>query len=120
MSRFLGDLLSGAADRGLPPLACAGLFALFALTLLAWTGLALTRWGLPQHWPFLQRAALVVVSIGGSAAWWWVNGSVEGPSIVPITHNHGLTTGDLFVGPALMLAALLCTIEAGPQLRRLH
>jgi hypothetical protein len=119
MASFLRDLLSGAAGRGLPPLACAGLYAFFAATLLSWTGLALARWGLPQHWPFVQRAALVMVSIGGSFAWWWVNGSVEGPSIVAISQNHGLTTGDLFVGPALMLAALLIVVEAGPQLRRL-
>jgi hypothetical protein len=118
MANSLQDLLSGVPARGLPPLVCAGLFALFASTLLVWTGFALARWGLPQHWPFVQRGALFVVSIGGSLAWWWVNGSVEGPSIVALSQNHGLTTGDLFVGPALMLAALLIVIEAGPQLRR--
>ena len=119
MASFVRDLLRGAAGRGLPPLVCATLYAVFAATLLSWTGLALARWGLPQHWPFLQRAALIVVSISGSFAWWWVNGSVEGRSILTISQNHGLTTGDLIVGPALMLAALLIMIEAAPQLRRL-
>ena len=118
MASFVRDLLSGAAGRGLPPLVCAGLYACFAATLFCWTGLAVARWGLPQHWPFWQRAALVVVSIGGSGAWWWVNGSVEGRAIVTISHKHGVTAGDLIVGPALMLAALLIVIEAAPQLRR--
>ena len=118
MLSFAHDLLRSAANRGPSPLQCALLFALFAGTLLGWTSFAVARWGLPQHWPVPQRIALVLVSVGGSLSWWWVNASVEGPPILQISYNHGLTTGDLLVVPALLLAALLVAIQAAPLVRR--
>ena len=118
MSSFVYDLLRSAADRGPSPRACALLFALFAGTLIGWTSLAVARWGLPQHWPVVQRIALVLVSLGGSLSWWWINASVEGRPIVHLSYNHGLTTGDLLVAPALLLAATLVMIQSAPLVRR--
>jgi hypothetical protein len=118
MLSLVYDLLRSAANRGLSPLQCALLFALFAGTLIGWTAFAVVRWGMPQHWTAFQRAAVVIVSVGGSLSWWWVNASVEGRPIVRISYNHGLTTGDLLVVPALMLAALLVAIQAAPLVRR--
>ncbi|MEO8697097.1 MAG: hypothetical protein ABI658_26545 [Acidimicrobiales bacterium] len=118
MTTFVRDLLSSAAARGPGPRACVGLFAFFAATLVGWTGVAIARWGLPQYWPVVQRVGLVVVSIGGSVSWWWVNASVEGRPIVQLSNNHGITTGDLLVAPALLLAALLVMIQAAPLVRR--
>jgi len=118
VSSFLGDLLSNAAARGPSARECAALFVLFAATLVGWTSLAIARWGLPQYWPVVQRLALVLVSVGGSLSWWWVNASVEGRPIVHVSYNHGLTTGDLLVAPALLLAALLIVIQAAPLVRR--
>ena len=118
MLSLVSDLLRSAANRGPSPVQCALLFALFAGTLIGWTTFTVVRWGLPQHWPVVQRAALVLVSVGGSLSWWWVNASVEGRPIVRISYNHGLTTGDLLVAPALMLATLLVAIQAAPLVRR--
>jgi hypothetical protein len=118
MSSLLGDLLSHAAARGPSARECAALFAFFAVTLVGWTSLAIARWGLPQCWPVAQRLALVLVSVGGSLSWWWVNASVEGHPILLVSYNHGLTTGDLLVAPALLLAAMLLVIQAAPLVRR--
>ena len=118
MLSLVHDLLRSAAARGPSPRACAGLFALFAATLIGWTGLAVARWGSPQHWPVVHRAALVLVSVGGSLSWWWVNASVEGRPIVRVSYNHGLTTGDLLVAPALVLAVMLVAIQVRPLVRR--
>jgi hypothetical protein len=118
MLTFARDLLSSAVARGSSPRACAGLFAFFAATLVGWTSVAIARWGLPPYWPVVQRIALVLVSVGGSVSWWWVNASVEGRAIVQLSYNHGITTGDLLVAPALMLAALLVVIQAAPLVRR--
>ena len=119
MLSFVHDLLRSAANRGPSPLTCALLFALFAGTLIGWTAFAVVRWGSPQHWPLVQRLGLVLVSVGGSLSWWWINASVEGRPIVRVSYNHGLTTGDLLVAPALMLATLLVAIQAAPLVRRM-
>ena len=118
MMMLVRELVSSAAARGPSPRACAAMFALFAGTLTSWTAFAIARHGSPLHWPLVHRAALVVLSLGGSLAWWWVNGPVEGHSIVSLTRDHGLTTGDLFVMPALVFATLLVAIETAPRLRR--
>ena len=118
MLSLVHDLLRSAADRGPSPLACVLLFAFFAGTLIGWTSLAVARWGSPQYWPFVQRIALVLVSLGGSVSWWWVNASVEGRPILRVSYNHGLTTADLLVAPALVLAAMLVAIQAAPLVRR--
>lgn len=118
MLTFVRDLLSSAADRGPSARECVGLFAVFAATLVGWTSVATSRWGLPQYWPVVQRVALVFVSVGGSLAWWWVNASVEGRPIVRLSYNHGITIGDLLVAPALMLTGLLVMIQAAPFVQR--
>ena len=115
---FARDLLSSAAARGTSPRACVALFALFAGTLTAWTAFVIGRYGSPLRWPLVHRAALVFLSLGGSFAWWWINGAVEGRPIVGLTNDHGLTIGDLFVLPALVFATLLVVVETGPRLRR--
>ena len=118
MSSYLADLIRNRAGRGVSPLTCAALFAFFAATLTAWTAFVVTRWGSPFRWPLLHRAALVTLSLGGSMSWWWINGSVEGHRVLALTHSHGLTTGDLWVVPALAFAVALVAIEAGHRLRR--
>jgi hypothetical protein len=117
LSNF-ADLFRNRAGRGLSPTTCAALYALFVATLSAWTVLVVGRWGSPFRWPLLQRAGLVTVSVAGSMSWWWVNGSVEGRRVLALTPNHGLTTGDLLVVPAMAFAAGLVAIEAAPRLRR--
>lgn len=118
MSTALADLIRNRVGRGLSPTTCAALYALFVTTLSAWIALVVGRWGSPFRWPILQRAGLVLVSVGGSMSWWWINGSVEGRRVLMLTPNHGLTTGDLLVLPALALAAGLVAIDAAPRLRR--
>jgi hypothetical protein len=111
----LADLLRNRSGRGVSALTCAGLYALFAATLAGSAAFAIGRWGAPTRWPVLYRAVLVVVSIGGSFAWWWVNGAVEGRKLISLSHNHGLTTGDLLVVPALLFAVLLVALEVIPR-----
>ena len=118
MLSFVRDLLSSTAARDPSPLACVAWYALFATTLTGWTAFVVGRWGSPMRWPLIHRAVLAFLSLGGSLAWWWVNGAVEGRQLADVAPNHGLTTGDLLVMPALCFATLLVLIEAGPRLRR--
>ena len=118
MSSYLADLVRNRTGRGLSPTSCAALYALFVATLTASTAFMIRRHGAPPRWPFAYRAALVLLSVGGSMSWWWINGSVEGRELVSLSHNHGLTTGDLLVAPELLFAAWLVALEARPRLRR--
>lgn len=95
------------------------MYAVFVATLVGWTAFMAGRWGSPRRWPLAHRVGLVFVSLSGSLAWWWVNGAVEGRTITTLSHNHGVTKGDLLAVPALLLAGALVALEAAPRLRRL-
>ena len=97
---------------------CVGLYALFVATLTGWTAFAAGRWGSPERWPLPHRLGLAFVGVGGSLAWWWVNGSVEGRMLATLSHDHGITAGDLLVVPALALSAGLVAAGAATRLRR--
>jgi hypothetical protein len=119
VSRSIVELLRQRPGRGISAETCAALYVFFAATLTAAVTIALARWGSLWRWPIGYRAALFVVSIGGSCSWWWVNGSVEGRILFSLAPNRGVTIADLLVVPALLLAALLLVTSAWPRLRAL-
>src|SRR5689334_21880757 len=101
------ELLRDRPGRGVSASTWVSLFALFAAALGGAVAFAIARWRSIGRWPLVYRLALVVVSVGGSCAWWWINGAVEGPRIAAFSRTHGLTAGDLLVAPALLFAAAL-------------
>jgi len=114
----LHDLLGNAADRNPTALQCVGLYAMFVGTLTGWTAFMAGRWGSPRRWPLAQRLGLAVVSVAGSLAWWWINGAVEGRTLMTVSYTHGVTKGDLLALPALALAAGVIAVAAVPRRRR--
>jgi hypothetical protein len=120
VSSLLAELIRNRTGRGLSAARCVALFALFGATLTALAALVTIRWGSPWRSPRVARAALVALSIGGSMAWWWINTAVEGPTLLTLDRNHGVTSGDLLVVPALLFAASLVAVEAAPRVRRAH
>ena len=120
VSSLLAELIRNRSGRHMSPISCAALFGLFVATLTLSTAYVISRWGSPLRWPRLCRAALVTLSVGGSVAWWWIDGPVEGRDLVALTHDNGVTIGDLLVLPAMLFAALLVAIEAVPRVRRAH
>jgi hypothetical protein len=118
MLSCLRDLLRTLPGRGRSPLACVGLYALFVATLTGWTAFVAGRWGSPLRGPLAHRLGLASIGVGGSLAWCWINGSVEGRILVRLSHNHAITSGDLLVVPALAFATSLVAAEAAPRLRR--
>ena len=57
----------------------------------------------------LAMAAVVPLALG----WLVVNGPVEGPTLLPLTYNHGLTLADLLSGAALV-ALVRGLVTRGP------
>jgi len=114
----IGDLLGNAANRNPTALQCVGLYAAFVGTLTGWTAFMAGRWGSPLRWPLAQRLGLASVSVGGSLAWWWINGAVEGRILITLSYSHGVTKGDLLAVPALALAVGVLAVEAAPSRRR--
>ena len=92
---------------------------MFTSTLTAGVAFGVVRWGSAWRWPLLFSAALLVVSIGGSCSWWWINTRVEGRILFSVAYSRGVTVADLLVAPALALAALLLVASVWPGLRRL-
>jgi hypothetical protein len=109
------DLLGNAANRNPTALQCVGLYATFVATLTGWTGFLAGRWGSPLRWPLAHRLGLAFVGVTGSLAWWWINGAVEGRSLMAFSPTHGLTKGDLLALPALVLAVGVIAVEAAPS-----
>jgi hypothetical protein len=116
---MVAELLRDRPGRGVSSTTCVLLFALFVATIVAAAAFAFAHWGGARRWPLVYRAAVVLVCIGGSFSWWWINGSVEGHSLAVLSQTHGLTTGDLLVAPALLLAAALVVTTAWPRVRAL-
>ena len=93
---------------------------MFLATLTGWTAFVAGRWGSPLRWPGIHRVAVALLGFGGSVAWCLVNGSVEGRSIVKLSHDHAITSADLLIVPTLALAAGLAVVEADARLRRIR
>jgi hypothetical protein len=80
----------------------AGGFVMSAMAAGWWS-----RYGRPSRWPVRVLVGTAAVALAACAGWWWVNGAVEGPIVVPLTHRHAITAADLLALPALAWAAYL-------------
>jgi hypothetical protein len=116
---MVAQLLRNRSGRGISATTCAALFAFFAVTVTAFVTFALARWGSVGRWPLAYRAALVLVSVGGSCSWWWINASVEGRILFSLAPNRGVTVADLLPAPAVLLAVFVVAVTAWPRLRSL-
>ena len=61
----------------------------------------------PGPRPPQRRTVVAVVLVVAAGIWFLVNGPVEGPTLVVVTPEHGLTVADLFSLVALAIAAVL-------------
>lgn len=84
--------------------------AVLLMLLCAWATVALVR-GRPNKIDVAAAALLAA----GSLWWLFSSPAYEGPTVIALSHGHGLTCIDLGVPPALMLAA---AVVAKALLRR--
>lgn len=63
------------------------------------------------HHPVSHGAWRVGLSaVVTTGVWWLLNGPLEGPTVLFITFEHGLTVGDVVGVPALLLGGVVLTL----------
>ncbi len=64
----------------------------------------------------LESPALVLQVLAG-AAWLLLDGPLEGPVLLPVSPEHGLTLGDLVALPAALVVTCLLVLRARDEHR---
>jgi hypothetical protein len=96
-------------------LTCVFLFAAGGLVMFAMAAAWWSRYGRPSRWPVPVLLTTAAVALLACVGWWWVNGAVEGPIVVPLTHRHAVTAADLLAAPALAWAAYVVLLALRPD-----